>query len=195
MYKALSPELQIAFQNYLGKEEFDKWLNRALGNGSGDTEIVPWENGGLAPSEYTYAMYEALSPELKIAFQNYLGKAEFDKWLNGALGNDSGDAEIAPWENGGIHPSLYTYQDYLNLSPAMKIKFQDYLGPVEFDKWLNRALGNTEEIAPWENGGVHPSLYTYQDYLRLSPGLKIKFQDYLGPVEFDKWLQKVNPKG
>ncbi len=44
---------------------------------------LPWENGGKAPSEYTWEEFLALSGEEQMAFQNAFGSSEdFEAWMN-----------------------------------------------------------------------------------------------------------------
>ena len=74
---------QMAFQNYLGAEGFEAWLNRV----QNQTEQNPWEEpGAKKPEDYTYEEFEALTGAQQIAFQNYLGEAGFEAWLNRVLG-------------------------------------------------------------------------------------------------------------
>lgn len=77
-FEALDGAQQIAFQNYLGQEGFEEWMERVQ-NAVSDN---PWENGGKDPEEYTWAEFEALDGAQQIAFQNYLGEKGFEEWFN-----------------------------------------------------------------------------------------------------------------
>ena len=78
-FEALSGEYQIAFQNVLGEEAFESWLNQAQ---SQQVEY-PWdEPGAKQPADYTWEEFEALSPEHQIAFQTVLGMEAFETWMN-----------------------------------------------------------------------------------------------------------------
>ena len=78
-FESLSAELQIAFQNSFGSlEDFDRWLQKAQSGGSD----LPWDNGGKRPEDYTWAEFEALSPEHQIIFQSSFAEEDgFETWL------------------------------------------------------------------------------------------------------------------
>ena len=78
-FEALSGAEQIAFQNALGQEAFEAWMEAAQ-NRSG---AYPWEEpGAKEPEEYTWAEFEALSGEHQIAFQRVMGVEAFEAWMN-----------------------------------------------------------------------------------------------------------------
>lgn len=79
-FNALTGPQQIMFQKtFADIDEFDVWLQKAQGN---EPELIPWENGGKLPPEYTWDEFNALSGELQMKFQYYFGDIdEFDKWL------------------------------------------------------------------------------------------------------------------
>lgn len=132
-FAALSPAQQIAFQlSFSSAEAFDKWLQKAKPQDS--EEQLPWENGGKQPKDYTYEEFEKLSPGLQIAFQNsFASLEEFDEWLQ----REKYTERSLPWENGGKQPSEYTYEEFVALSPAHQIAFQNSFGSIEaFDQWL-----------------------------------------------------------
>lgn len=78
-FEAMSAGEQMAFQNsFESIEEFDRWLQQAQG-GSSD---LPWDNSGKRPEDYTWAEFEALSPDLQIIFQSSFAQEDgFEKWL------------------------------------------------------------------------------------------------------------------
>ena len=82
-FEALTAEQQMAFQNYLGEDGFEDWLNRV----QNQTEKNPWEvPGAKQPQDYTYEEFEALTVAQQMAFQDYLGEEAFEAWLNRVLG-------------------------------------------------------------------------------------------------------------
>lgn len=78
-FEALSAELQIAFQDsFETMADFDNWLMNAQDHRSD----LPWENGGKRPEDYTWAEFEALSPEHQIIFQSSFAEEDgFEVWL------------------------------------------------------------------------------------------------------------------
>lgn len=82
-FETLTAAQQIAFQDYLGEEAFEAWLNRVQNR----MEQNPWEQpGAKRPEDYTWEEFEALTAAQQIAFQNYLGEAAFEAWLNRVQG-------------------------------------------------------------------------------------------------------------
>lgn len=78
-FLALSPYLQMEFQNsFESSDAFEAWQLNAQSGGT----LTPWELEGRHPSEYTWAEFIALSPEMQIRFQNSFASIdEFDQWL------------------------------------------------------------------------------------------------------------------
>jgi len=105
-------------------------MNRAQNTGS----VNPWENGGKAPAEYTWEEFEALDGAQQIAFQNHLGEAGFEEWMNRVQNTGS----VNPWENGGKAPAEYTWEEFEALDAAQQIAFQNCLGEAGFEEWFNR---------------------------------------------------------
>ena len=72
------------------------------------------------------------------------------------------------------------------LSMAVLLLFAAACSPAE---------GNTQPVAtgnPWENGGKQPVEYTYEEFLALTPGQQMAFQNSFGSLEaFDEWLQNA----
>ena len=136
-YEALTAAQQMAFQKHLGAEGFEAWLNKV--QGQEQPAANPWEvPGAKQPADYTWAEFEALTAAQQMAFQNYLGEAGFEAWLNKV----QDQAEANPWDAPGAKkPEDYTYEEFEALTAAQQMAFQDYLGPEAFDAWLNRVLG------------------------------------------------------
>jgi hypothetical protein len=83
-FAALTVNQQMAFQNYLGEDGFEAWLDKV----QGELEKYPWEKpGAKQPADYTWEEFEALTAGQQMAFQKYLGPDAFDAWLNRVLGS------------------------------------------------------------------------------------------------------------
>ena len=192
-FEALSGEQQIAFQNaFENFEAFDAWLRAHEPTEPG--LVIPWENGGKAPGEYTWAEFEALSGELQMAFQEAFASFEaFEEWM--MLSQRYGEAGL-PWEQGGKQPVDYTWAEFEALSGEQQIAFQEAFGDFEaFDAWL-RASQPTEPglVIPWEQGGKQPVDYTWAEFEALSGELQVAFQDSFEHFEdFEAWMNRVNP--
>ncbi len=142
-FEALSPNQQMAFQNWFGSiDEFDAWMKSVQGqqgSGENDDTVVPWEKpDAKQPEQYTWAEFEALSPDQQMAFQNWFGSIDaFVAWMQAAQGNASTE-ETMPWEvPEAKQPLEYTWAEFEALSPAQQMAFQNWFGSwEEFDKWL-----------------------------------------------------------
>lgn len=182
-YEALSDDQQAEFQkSFADIETFDSWLSSAQANA-----VLPWENGGKQPSEYTLEEYEALSDFLKDAFfESFEDEYEFSQWLS--------DAKGYPWDDGGKLPSEYTWEEYEALTDEAKGAFQKSFADItDFDAWLTEAQANASR--PWENGGKQPSEYTWEEYEALSDFLKDAFFESFENIEdFDEWFAANEPK-
>ena len=78
-FQALNPGLQIAFQQDMGTEAFEVWMEQV----QSQPEEYPWDAAGAKqPEDYTWEEFEALSPEHQIAFQTVLGMEAFEAWMN-----------------------------------------------------------------------------------------------------------------
>ncbi len=194
-FEALNEAQQIAFQTYLGKTKFEEWLNREEPIVEEEVEL-PWENGGKDPAEYSYQEFEALNEAQQMAFQSYLGD-EFDNWLERAKA-EAEDGIYLPWEDGGKDPFEYSYDEYEDLNRAQQMAFQEYLGEERFEEWINLVKPDRSEedeglYFPWEHGGKDPREYTWEEFCDLSMGQQMAFQEYLGEIEFEKWLNENEP--
>jgi len=130
-FEALDGAQQIAFQNYFERfEDFEAWMEKAQCAGRKN----PWEDGGKAPEDYTWAEFEALDGAQQIAFQNYLGEEGFEAWMEKV----QSAASKNPWEDGGKDPKDYTWAEFEALDGAQQIAFQNYLGEKDFEEWFNK---------------------------------------------------------
>ena len=191
-FEALSGAHQMAFQQSFGSvEAFDAWMQKAQGK----VEILPWENGGKQPSEYTWAEFEALTAGQQMAFQQSFGSIEvFEAWQQKAEGDEMEKSDL-PWANGGKQPSEYTWAEFEALTGAQQMAFQQSFDSIEaFDAWMQKAQGNgtDKNDMPWENGGKQPSEYTWAEFEALTAGQQMAFQQSFGSIEaFDAWMQKA----
>ena len=131
-FEALSGDHQIAFQNSLGGDGFEAWLEQFQSQGV----EYPWDGSGAKqPEEYTWEEFEALSGEYQIAFQNALGEDAFEAWMEKV----QSQSEEYPWdEPGAKQPEEYTWEEFEALSGEHQIVFQNVLGMEAFEAWINR---------------------------------------------------------
>jgi hypothetical protein len=83
-FLALSPELQISFQNsFSSTGALEEWLDRVQRT-EPEQIVYPWaQPGGKQPEDYTWEEFLDLPPELQIAFQFAFRSADgFEKWMN-----------------------------------------------------------------------------------------------------------------
>lgn len=106
----------------------------------------PWENGGKAIEEYTWAEFEALSPELKeLFFDSFDSFEAFEEWRAEEQPDEAASAEEdasmeKPWENGDKAIEEYTWAEFENLSPAQQEMFFDAFETLAaFDEWMQKA--------------------------------------------------------
>ncbi|MBE5867332.1 MAG: hypothetical protein E7293_00010 [Lachnospiraceae bacterium] len=179
-YEALSDFLKDAFfESFEVADDFDMWMRIAMGG-----EALPWEDGGKQPVEYTWEEYETLSENQKMEFQkSFKDIVAFDNWLMGAQNN-----ALLPWEEEGIQPSDYTWEEYEALSDFLKDTFfESFENVKDFDRWMTSAMESI--IPPWENGGKQPSDYTWEEYELLNMDQQIEFQKCFEDINaFDNWL-------
>ena len=130
--EALTAGQQMAFQEALGAEGFDEWLNQV----QNQSAAKPWEKAGAKqPEKYTWKELEALTPAQQMAFQEALGNEGFEAWMNQAQTQD----EVNPWDKSGAkQPEDYTWEEFEALTPAQQMAFQNDLGPDAFDTWLTK---------------------------------------------------------
>ncbi len=130
-FEALSGAQQIAFQNDMGADGFEEWMNRAQGT----TVEKPWDKkGAKQPADYTWEEFESLTGEQQIAFQNDMGADEFENWMNRAQNKPAEN----PWDKKGAkQPADYTWAEFEALEPSQQIEFQTSFDSIEaFDAWL-----------------------------------------------------------
>ena len=184
-YEALTEAQQLAFQTHLGAEGFEEWLLEA----QHPAETNPWEKpGAKQPENYSWKEFEALTQGQQVAFQTYLGTEGFEKWKSKVQGQST----VNPWEKPGAkQPKDYTWKDYLALTAAQQMAFQNHMGSDAFEAWLNKVQTTTAKY-PWEaSGAKQPKDYTWEEFEALTAEQQMAFQKHLGPAAFEVWLNKV----
>ena len=184
-FEALPADQQISFQNYMGQEVFDVWLNRV----QAQTAEHPWNDpGAKQPADYTWEEFEVLTAAQQMAFQNHLGAEAFEAWLSQAQGQPS----VNPWDvSGAKQPTEYTWGEFEALPADQQISFQNYMGQEAFEVWFNGVLGQTAEN-PWDDlGAKQPTDYTWEEFEALTGAQQIAFQTCLGSEAFGAWLNRV----
>lgn len=204
-YEALTPAQQMAFQNsFANVDAFNDWMQKAQGNQNFDEPerpSYPWENGGKLPSAYTWAEYEALTPDQQMAFQNWFASVdEFAAWMKHAQGTDDSDEEYLPWEHGGKQPDQYTWAEFEALTPSQQMAFQNWFASIDdFESWMRKAQGDSsaEDKMPWEEPGAkQPDQYTWAEFEALTPSQQMAFQNWFASIDaFDAWMQKAQGGG
>ncbi len=213
-FLVLSGEQQEAFyEAFESAEAFDRWLNRVNPDETVPAETLviekPWENGGKAVEEYTWAEFLALSGEQQEAFYEAFESAEaFDAWRNRVNPEDSEqveekDPEGNPWENGGKAVEEYTWAEFQQLSAEQQEAFFEAFESAEaFDAWRNRVNPEDREQVeekdpednPWENGGKAVEEYTWAEFQQLSAEQQEAFFEAFDSVEaFETWMEKAKP--
>ena len=186
-YEDLEDPQQLAFRVWLGVEKFEAWLLEA----QNPKEKNPWEKpGAKQPQDYTWEEFTALTISQQMAFQDYLGEAGFEAWLDKV----QGELEKYPWEQPGAkQPKDYTWAEFEALTAQQQMAFQNYLGAKGFEAWLNKAQGQEQPAAnPWEaSGAKQPADYTWAEFEALTAAQQMAFQNYLGANGFETWLNKV----
>lgn len=169
------------------------------------------------PQDYTWADFEALSPEEQLVFPDrFENMEEFNDWLNRVQGNATEAAGTGPVKTepvdtapiptivlGDKDPSDFTWEDYQALTPDQQMVFPDAFDSMEsFHAWMNRVQPNgpTKESPPdslnMDLAEKKPEDYTWEDYLALSMEQQMLFPDYFERYEdFEVWWKKTAPNG
>ena len=195
-FEALTTTQQIAFQNYLG-EDFGNWLKKAQEKPVEKPVVNPWDApGAKQPKDYTWEEFNALTADQQMAFQNHLGSAGFETWLNNVLEDQTSAPAKNPWDaTGAKQPEDYTWEEFNALTAEQQIAFQNHLGPTGFEAWLDNTLEDPiVEPAknPWDAPGAkQPEDYTWEEFCALTVAQQMAFQKHLGEIGFEAWLNSV----
>ena len=187
-YEKLTLAQQLAFRLHLGTEGFEEWLL----TDQSPKEDNPWEKpGAKQPNDYTWEEFSALTIDQQIAFQNYLGDAGFEAWLNKVQSQMAGN----PWEKPGAkQPADYTWAEFEALTAEQQMAFQNHLTAEGFEAWREKAQSQSGSN-PWEAPGAkQPNDYTWAEFEALTGEQQIAFQNYLGAEKFDAWMNRVLPE-
>lgn len=191
-FEALDETLKVLFENsFASTADFEAWMLAAQYAQVG----TPWVDSGKEPAEYTWAEFEALTPEQQIVFQNSFDSLEdFDAWLQSAQPEqttptvDMGDKSV--WD--------YTWDEFESMSIEEQMAFQSAFESAEdFDRWLQEAQGNTGSTGdlPWERDGRRPEDYTWAEFEALAPEHQIIFQSSFETEDgFEQWLMANMPQ-
>lgn len=167
------------------------------------------------PQDYTWADFEALSPEEQLLFPDrFESMEEFNKWLNRVQGNATETAGTKPVKVESVEtapiptivledrdPSDFTWEEYQALTPEQQMVFPDVFDSMEsFNAWMNRVKPNsaTKESLPdsldMDLADKKAEDYTWEDYLTLSMEQQMLFPDYFEKYEdFEVWWKKNCP--
>lgn len=212
-YLELGGELQEAFyEAFESAEAFDAWLNRVNPDENkhvAETVTVekPWENGGKAVEQYTWAEFEALNGAQQEAFFEAFVSAEaFEAWRNRVNPGENLQVEETmvverPWENGGKAVDQYTWAEFEALSGAQQEAFYETFESAEaFAAWRNRVnpdktvqeQESAQAKMPWENGGKTIEEYTWEEFESLNGEQQEAFFEAFESVEaFEMWMKKA----
>ena len=201
-YQAMDAAQQEAFRKSFGSDAvFEAWMEKAQREDmDAESAVLPWENGGKQPIEYSWAEFEELTASQQMAFQNSFDSVDaFDAWLQEAQEEARREELDLPWENGGKQPSEYTWAEFEALTADQQMAFQNAFDSFEaFDAWLQQndpGAGNPDLQLPWENGGKQPSEYTWEEFEALSGEEQMAFQSsFKSQADFDAWLEKNMPQ-
>ena len=157
-FNALTAAQQMAFQTKLGDKGFETWLNKVQEKPAADPAANPWDKAGAKqPADYTWEEFNALTAAQQMAFQNHLGAASFEAWLNRVQDNPAVTPPANPWDAPSAkQPADYTWEEFEELSAAQQMAFQYHLGSEAFAVWLNNVLELPAED-PTEAPEVEPS--------------------------------------
>lgn len=150
---------------------------------------LPWEDGGKLPEEYSWDEFNSLSGPQQIKFQNAFDNTEaFEKWMLEAQGLN----EETTWSIGDRDPKEFTWEEFIALSGAQQIIFQEaFENEDAFEDWM-RSVQEAPEELPWDTGDKKPDEYSWEEFNALSGDLQIQFQNSFESEEaFEDWMHRV----
>lgn len=194
-YLALSPEKKEAFYQWFpSREEFENWRNYAQPEET-KPEVPVWNEQGKLPSEYTWAEYQALSPDVQDAFFLWFpSKGDFEAWMNDAK-PEVATTPNPTWDQPGKSPQEYTWAEYEALTPEEQDAFFGWFGSVNaFEAWMDAAkpVESSPEEPGWNKPGKQPDAYTWEEYQMLSPEEQDAFFLWFEDLEaFETWADRA----
>ena len=137
-YQALSSaEQESFFQWFESADAFEVWMIQVKPEEEPAAELV-WGNSDKQPNEYTWAEYQALSPEKQEAFFQWFESVKaFEEWMNQVKPGEEALPEFT-WDNPDKQPNEYTWVEYQALSSEEQEAFFQWFGSMEaFEEWMN----------------------------------------------------------
>lgn len=193
-YRAMSNEDKDAFfERFESTQAFEDWKTSVQ-----PAETEPdfhWDDPNKAPNQYTWAEYQALSPEAQEAFYQWFESVTaFESWMESAKEVEN---QTPVWDKPGKSPKEYTWEEYQALSAEEQDAFFHWFGSeADFEAWMNEQKSdeNEPEQPSWEATDKKPEDYTWEEYQSLSPQEQDAFYLSFGSKEaFETWMNRVNP--
>ena len=193
-YMALTSEQKEAFYQWFGSvDEFESWLNQAQAEIL-TTQPPVWNDRGKQPDAYTWAEYQALTPEEQDAFFLWFASREaFEAWMNAARPMEE-DSTKPVWDLSGKTPEAYTWEEYQALSPEKQDAFYLWFGSKEaFEAWMESAQPDEDSLPEsWNKPGKQPNEYTWEEYQALAPEEQDLFFLWFDSVDdFEAWMSQA----
>lgn len=191
-YQALSAEEQEGFYLWFkSKSSFEKWMKSAQEQEA--SVQTNWNKSGKKPDEYTWAEYQALSPEEQDAFFNWFGSVEaFEAWMKTAKPADT--LPETSWDKTGKTPDQYTWEEYQALNPADQERFYQWFASIDaFEAWMESAEAEASAAGKtWNKPGKKPDQYTKEEYLALNTAEREAFFQWFETLEaFEAWVSQA----
>ena len=191
-YLSLSIEDQEAFFQWFGSvSAFEAWVKTAKPEDAKEPDGI-WDKPGKNPDAYTWAEYQALTPEEQDAFYLWFGsKGAFEAWMNVVKPEETAEP-LMQWDKPGKEPSQYTWKEYQKLTSEEQDAFYRWFSSLEaFETWMEAAKPSetTEPALKWDKD-KNPDQYTWEEYQMLSPEEMDAFFQWFGSVEaFETWMK------
>lgn len=117
------------------------------GQDNEQSEIMPWEDGGKDPAEYTYSEYLQLTDTQKNAFISWFDNQEsFDEWLDSVYPKDSTPTDLSGPKSSESSPFAadkdideYTWMEFQEFTTEQRDAFaKSFDNNDEFQSWLDK---------------------------------------------------------
>ena len=161
------------------------------------TEPTKPDGFSKLPSKYTWAEYQALSPEKQEIFFQWFGSVEaFEQWMESVKPAET-EPQGPTWNKPGKKPNEYTWAEYEALSREdQDAFFQWFDSTAAFEQWMESAKpAETEPTTPtWNKPGKKPNEYTWAEYEALTMQEQDAFFLWFGSIDaFERWMNAVKP--
>lgn len=193
-YSSLTEEKKEAFFRWFeSKDAFESWMDGAKPEET--TPVVPaWNEQGKTPDAYTWAEYQALSPEQQDAFYLWFSsKDAFESWMTAAKPVQTEPSEPS-WTTPGKTPKEYTWEEYQALSPEEQDAFYLWFDSMDaFEVWMEAAKPKeTVPTASCNKSGKTPDEYSFDEYQTLTPEEQDLFYQWFPSKDaFEAWLDQA----